>query len=117
MKIVRATLWILAQVLILCGCGENGKTKLEGRDSPEVVSTSSFSNEVVMAVAEINGTEYLSLSAAITAVPNNTETTIKLLANITGGYTIPNNKNIVLNEIISSLSNILGIEIESKRQK
>ena len=27
------------------------------------------------------------------------------------------NKNIVLNEIISSLSNILGIEIESKRQK
>ena len=27
------------------------------------------------------------------------------------------NKNIVLNEIISSLSNVLGIEIESKRQK
>ena len=27
------------------------------------------------------------------------------------------NKKIVLDEIISSLSNILGIEIESKRQK
>jgi len=53
MKIGCAICLILAQSMLICGCGENGKTKLEGRDSPEVVSTSSFSNEVVMAVAEI----------------------------------------------------------------
>lgn len=58
-----------------------------------------------MAVAEIDGTEYLSLSAAITAAPNNTETTIKLLTNLTGSRTIPANKNIILNLQNYTLSN------------
>ena len=64
-----------------------------------------YAHWISMAVAEIDGTEYLSLSAAITAAPNNTETTIKLLTNLTGSHTIPANKNIILNLQNYTLSN------------
>ena len=48
-------------------------------------------------IAEISGTTYTSLTAAINAAPNNTETTIKLLDNITNeSITLSNKKNIIL---------------------
>ena len=49
--------------------------------------------------AEINGTKYLTIYDAVTAVPTNTQTTIKVLKNIELGttrITIPSNKNIIL---------------------
>ena len=49
-------------------------------------------------VAEINGTYYQTLQAAIADVPtDNTETTIKILTNINENNTIAQGKNIVLN--------------------
>lgn len=90
----------------------DGWYTIPGEGGQKITADTIITNDITyhahwisMAVAEINGTEYLSLSAAITAVPNNTETTIKLLANITGGYTIPNNKNIVLNLQNYTMSN------------
>lgn len=57
------------------------------------------------AVAEVNGTLYNSLTNAINNVPNNTETTIKILSDLNGSYTIPANKNIILNLQNYKLSN------------
>ena len=48
-------------------------------------------------LAEISGTKYLTVQAAVAAAPANTQTTIKLLKNVvlTEKITIPSNKNIV----------------------
>ena len=56
-----------------------------------------YAHWITTAVAEVNGTGYYSLLDAINAVPNNTETTIKLLANINESVTIGVSKNIILN--------------------
>ena len=53
MKIVRATLWILAQVILLCGCGEKSEMESEGRTSAGTAQTSAVSNEVEKAIEEI----------------------------------------------------------------
>ena len=56
-----------------------------------------YAHWITTAVADVNGTEYYSLADAINAAPNNTETTIKLLANISESVTIAANKNIIFN--------------------
>ena len=53
MKIGWATCWLLAQVILLCGCGENDETRRDRRDSAELAPTSSVPDEVAMTVAEI----------------------------------------------------------------
>ena len=53
MKVVWATCWILVQVILLCGCGENGEVESEEHTSAEVSPTSSVPNEVEKAIAEI----------------------------------------------------------------
>lgn len=63
------------------------------------------------AVAEINGTYYQTLQAAIAAVPtDNTETTIKILTNINENNTIAQGKNIVLDIQSFTLGNSNGGE-------
>ena len=57
-------------------------------------------------VASIGSTKYQSLAVAISAVPNNTQTTINLLRNASEVVTIPTNKNIILNGHNYTLSNI-----------
>ena len=51
-----------------------------------------------MHLAEISGTKYLTVQAAVTAAPANTQTTIKLLKNVvlTEKITISSNKNIAI---------------------
>ena len=66
MKIGRATCWLLAQVILLCGCGEKGEVESDGRTSAEVAPTSSASNEVEKAIAEIEKDFALSLPYAAT---------------------------------------------------
>lgn len=56
-----------------------------------------YAHWITTAVADVNGTGYYSLLDAINAAPNNTETTIKLLANINESVTIGVSKNIILN--------------------
>jgi len=56
-----------------------------------------YAHWITTAVADVNGTGYYSLADAINAAPNNTETTIKLLANISESVTIAANKNIIFN--------------------
>ena len=64
------------------------------------------------AVAEINGTEYKSLEAAIKAVPkNNTETTIKLLADTSGSFTIAASQNIAFNLQSYTISGVSGKQV------
>ena len=53
MKIGWVICWILAQAMLLCGCGENGEAKPEGRTSAAVAPTSSVPNEVEKAIAGI----------------------------------------------------------------
>lgn len=50
-----------------------------------------------MHLAQVSGTKYLTVQAAVSAVPANTQTTIMLLKNVvlTEKITIPSNKNIV----------------------
>lgn len=50
----------------------------------------------VSGVAEVNGTNYTTLQAAINAVPANTLTTVRLLANVTEDTIVNNNKIIFL---------------------
>lgn len=57
-------------------------------------------------VASIGSTQYHTLAAAISAVPNNTQTTINLLRNASEVVTVPANKNIILNGNNYTLSNI-----------
>ena len=61
------------------------------------------------ATAEINGTTYNTLKAAINAVPaNNTQTTIRLLRDASENVTVPANKNILFdigNYTLSSATN------------
>ena len=66
MKIGWVICWILAQAMLLCGCGENGEAKPEGRTSAAVAPTSSASNEVEKAIAEIEKDFALSLPYAAT---------------------------------------------------
>ena len=66
MKIGWATCWILVQVILLCGCGEKGEVESDGRTSAEVAPTSSASNEVEKAIAEIEKDFALSLPYAAT---------------------------------------------------
>ena len=65
-------------------------------------------------IAEINGTLYDSLQAAVNAVPqNNTETTIKLLYDTTEAITVKNNQNIkfdLQNNTITNKGNAAVIE-------
>ena len=57
-------------------------------------------------IAEINGTYYQTLQAAVNAVPtNNTETVIKLLWNTSESITIASNKNIVFDLQDYTISN------------
>ena len=53
MKIGWATCWLLAQFILLCGCGEKGEVESDGRTSAEIAPTSSVPNEVEKAIAEI----------------------------------------------------------------
>ena len=56
--------------------------------------------------AEINGTFYTTLQEAVSAVPkDNTETTIKLLKNVSEKITVANNQNINFNLQIYTISN------------
>ena len=66
MKIGRATCWILAQAMLLCGCGESGEAKPEGRASAEVASASTVPDEVEKTIAEIETDFALSLPYAAT---------------------------------------------------
>ena len=66
MKVVWATCWILVQVILLCGCGENGEVESEEHTSAEVSPTSSVPNEVEKAIAEIEKDFALSLPYAAT---------------------------------------------------
>jgi len=56
-------------------------------------------------IAEVNGTKYTSLQDAITAVPNNTQTTVTVLVSTSEHVNIPNTKNIVLDLQGFTLSN------------
>ena len=47
--------------------------------------------------AEINGTSYTTLTAAINAVPKNTSTTIKMLKDVQESITIGSEKDVILN--------------------
>ena len=53
MKSVRAAGWIFAQAMLLCGCGEKGEAKADGRASADAAVTASASNDVARAIAEI----------------------------------------------------------------
>ena len=53
MKIGWATCWLLAQFILLCGCGEKGAVESDGRTSAEIAPTSSVPDEVEKAIAEI----------------------------------------------------------------
>ena len=66
MKIGWATCWLLAQVILLCGCGEKSEVESEGRTSAGTAPTSAVSNEVEMAIAEIEKDFALSLPYAAT---------------------------------------------------
>ncbi|MBR3134266.1 MAG: InlB B-repeat-containing protein [Clostridia bacterium] len=55
--------------------------------------------------AEINGVKYLSINAALRAVPDNTETTIKLLRDASEAVVISASKNVVLDLQNHTLSN------------
>ena len=66
MKIGWITCCLLAQAMLLCGCGENGEAKPEGRASAEVAPTSSVPNEVEKTIAEIERDFALSLPHAAT---------------------------------------------------
>ena len=66
MKIGWIACCLLAQAMLLCGCGENGEAKPEGRVSAEVASASSLSNEVEKTIAEIERDFALSLPHAAT---------------------------------------------------
>lgn len=55
--------------------------------------------------AEIDGTFYATLADAISALPNNTQTTIKLYANASVSVTIPARKNVILDLQGRTLSN------------
>ncbi len=56
-------------------------------------------------VASMNGNNYSTLQAAITAAPANTQTTIKLLRNTIENVTVTYNKNIILNLQTHSITN------------
>ena len=66
MKIGWATCWILAQAMLLCGCGVDGDAKPDGCVPAKVASASSLSNEVEKAIAEIEKDFALSLPHAVT---------------------------------------------------
>ena len=66
MKIGWITCCLLAQAMLLCGCGENGEAKPEGRTSAEVAPTSSVPDEVEKTIAEIERDFALSLPHAVT---------------------------------------------------
>ena len=66
MKIGWITCCLLAQAMLLCGCGENGEAKPEGRTSAEVAPTSSVPDEVEKTIAEIERDFALSLPHAAT---------------------------------------------------
>ena len=66
MKIGWATCWILAQAMLLCGCGVDGDAKPDGCVPAKVASASSLSNEVEKAIAEIEKAFALSLPHAVT---------------------------------------------------
>ena len=66
MKIGRATCWILAPAMLLCGCGESGEAKPEGRASAEVEPASTVPDEVEKTIAEIEADFALSLPYAAT---------------------------------------------------
>ena len=68
-------------------------------DANEIISANVtfYAHWLENAAAEINGTKYSTLQAAINSVPtNNTLTTIKVLKNVSETLTVANNKNIVL---------------------
>ena len=55
--------------------------------------------------AQIGNTKYTTLAAAITAAPNNTQTTIELLKNVSENLTVANTKNIILDLGGKTISN------------
>lgn len=58
------------------------------------------------AVAEINGTQYTSIAAAVSAAPANTQTTITLISDVNENVTIGSKKNIILDLQNHTLSNV-----------
>ena len=66
MQIGWITCCLLAQAMLLCGCGENGEAKPEGCTSAEVAPTSSVPDEVEKTIAEIERDFALSLPHAAT---------------------------------------------------
>lgn len=65
-----------------------------------------FAHWTLAYVAEINGTKYYTLKAAINDVPtDNTETTITLIRNVTENITVAENKNIVFDFGTYTLTN------------
>lgn len=56
-------------------------------------------------VAEVNGNQYSTITAAIEAAPNNTQTTVTLLKNTSEAVTVKATKNIILNLQNYTLSN------------
>ena len=56
-------------------------------------------------VARIGNTEYQTIEAALEAVPNNTQTTITVIKNLTTNITIPSKKNVVLDLTGVTLNN------------
>ncbi len=77
-------------------------------DDTNTYAAAKSDNTVVFtdATVEVNGMKYSSLQEAISAIPDGTQTTVKLLGDITEAITIPEGKNIVLDlnghSIISS---------------
>ena len=65
-------------------------------------------------VAVVNGVGYSTLSDAISAVPSNTKTTVKLLQDVSGSISIPSTKNVVLDLHGHTLSNSSSTVIENK---
>ena len=72
-------------------------------DDLECIAHWIHNNDVVTAM--IGQTEYSTLQAAVTAAPNNTQTTIVLMKNATEAVVVPATKNIILDLNSYTLSN------------